>query len=45
MKQKKSVFIVDDHPIMRDGITQLIDQQPDLEVCGSACSAPRRSMP
>ncbi len=40
MKQKKSVFIVDDHPIMRDGITQLIDQQPDLKVCGSACSAP-----
>jgi DNA-binding NarL/FixJ family response regulator len=40
MKEKKKVFIVDDHPIMRDGITQLIDQQPDLEVCGSACSAP-----
>lgn len=40
MKQKKAVFIVDDHPIMRDGITQLIEQQPDLEVCGSASSAP-----
>ncbi|MCU0236237.1 MAG: response regulator transcription factor [Acidobacteria bacterium] len=40
MKKKKAVFIVDDHPIMRDGISQLIDQQPDLEVCGSASSAP-----
>lgn len=39
MAQKKKVFIVDDHPIMRDGITQLVDQQPDLEVCGSASSA------
>lgn len=40
MNKKKAVFIVDDHPIMRDGISQLIDQQPDLEVCGSASSAP-----
>lgn len=40
MKRKNAVFIVDDHPIMRDGISQLIDQQPDLEVCGSASSAP-----
>lgn len=40
MKQKSTIFIVDDHPIMRDGISQLIDQQPDLVVCGSASSAP-----
>jgi DNA-binding NarL/FixJ family response regulator len=39
MKQKRRVFIVDDHPIMRDGISQLIDQQPDLAVCGSASGA------
>jgi len=38
--QKSSVFVVDDHPIMRDGISQLIDQQPDLRVCGAASSAP-----
>lgn len=41
MKPKKAVFIVDDHPIMRDGISQLIDQQADLAVCGSASSAPQ----
>lgn len=41
MKTKKAVFIVDDHPIMRDGISQLIDQQADLAVCGSASSAPQ----
>lgn len=39
-RKKSSVFIVDDHPIMRDGISQLIGQQPDLEVCGSASGAP-----
>lgn len=37
---KNSIFIVDDHPIMRDGISQLINQQSDLEVCGTASSAP-----
>ncbi|GEP45615.1 response regulator [Brevifollis gellanilyticus] len=36
---KKRVMIVDDHPIFRDGITQLINTQPDLQVCGSVCSA------
>ncbi len=30
------VFIVDDHPIVRQGIALLIDQEPDLEVCGEA---------
>lgn len=38
--RKQSVFIVDDHPLMRDGISQLIEQQPDLAVCGTACNAP-----
>ncbi len=36
---KSKVFIVDDHPIMRDGIAQLVNQQADLEVCGEASSA------
>ncbi len=36
---KKRVMIVDDHPIFRDGITQLINTQPDLTVCGSVGSA------
>jgi DNA-binding NarL/FixJ family response regulator len=39
-RRKNSLFIVDDHPIMRDGISQLINQQADLEICGTASSAP-----
>jgi len=38
--RKSLLFVVDDHPIMRDGISQLIDQQADLEVCGAASSGP-----
>ncbi|MCP5105592.1 MAG: response regulator transcription factor [bacterium] len=34
-----TILLVDDHPIMRDGISQLIALQPDLEVCGEAGSA------
>jgi DNA-binding NarL/FixJ family response regulator len=37
--RKQSVFVVDDHPIMRDGISQLIDQQADLVLGGSASHA------
>lgn len=33
---KRGVLIVDDHPIVRQGLTQLIDQEPDLHVCGQA---------
>jgi DNA-binding NarL/FixJ family response regulator len=32
----KRIFIVDDHPIVRDGLVTLINQQRDLEVCGGA---------
>lgn len=32
------ILIVDDHPIVRDGYAQLIGNQSDLEVCGSAAS-------
>ena len=28
--------MVDDHPIVRQGLALLIDQEPDLEVCGEA---------
>jgi DNA-binding NarL/FixJ family response regulator len=35
---KKRIFIVDDHPMMRAGITQLINQQPGMEICGEAGS-------
>jgi DNA-binding NarL/FixJ family response regulator len=30
------VLVVDDHPIVRQGITLMIEQEPDLEVCGEA---------
>ena len=33
------VLLVDDHPIVRHGLTQLIDQAEDLEVCGEAASS------
>ncbi len=33
------VLIVDDHPIVRQGLTQLIAQASDLEVCGEAADA------
>lgn len=32
-KKKTSVLIVDDHPIARQGLAQLINQEPDLHVC------------
>jgi DNA-binding NarL/FixJ family response regulator len=35
----KRIFLVDDHPLVREWLTQLIDQQPDLTVCGEAGSA------
>jgi DNA-binding NarL/FixJ family response regulator len=30
------ILIVDDHPIVRRGLAQIINDQPDLEVCGQA---------
>jgi len=35
-KGKSKVLIVDDHPIVRHGLGELIARQPDLEVCGEA---------
>lgn len=34
--QQYKIFIVDDHPIVRQGITQLINQDANLKVCGEA---------
>jgi DNA-binding NarL/FixJ family response regulator len=34
--RKHSVFIVDDHPLVREGLTNLINGQTDLTVCGEA---------
>jgi DNA-binding NarL/FixJ family response regulator len=30
------ILVVDDHPLMRPGLTQRINQEPDLSVCGEA---------
>ncbi len=35
----KRVLIVDDHPVLRRGLTALIDSEPDLTACGEAASA------
>jgi len=37
--RRKKIVIVDDHPIVRLGIEQLLSQQRDLEVCGEANTA------
>jgi DNA-binding NarL/FixJ family response regulator len=34
--RKSRVFIVDDHPLVREGLTNLINGQNDLNVCGEA---------
>jgi DNA-binding NarL/FixJ family response regulator len=38
-KEKVKVFLVDDHPIVRQGLVQLISQSDSLEVCGEAGDA------
>jgi DNA-binding NarL/FixJ family response regulator len=38
-KAKKQVLIVDDHPMMRQGLAQLINNEPDLAVCCEADTA------
>jgi DNA-binding NarL/FixJ family response regulator len=36
---KTRILIVDDHPIVREGLTRRINRQPDLVVCGESGSA------
>jgi DNA-binding NarL/FixJ family response regulator len=38
-KGKKQILIVDDHPMMRQGLAQLISSEPDLAVCCEAETA------
>jgi DNA-binding NarL/FixJ family response regulator len=33
---RRRVLIVDDHPIVRQGLRRMIDPEPDLAVCGEA---------
>ena len=37
---KTRVFIVDDHPLLRKGLGELINQQSDMIICGEADDAP-----
>jgi len=39
VQEKTRILIVDDHPMMREGLTSLLATQPDLEVCGEAETA------
>jgi DNA-binding NarL/FixJ family response regulator len=36
---KKTVFIVDDHPLLRQGLALMINREQDLAVCGEAADA------
>jgi len=37
--KKCRVFVVDDHPVVRDGVRSLINEEPDLVVCGEAADS------
>lgn len=35
---EQKIFLVDDHPLFREGVVHLIENQPDLVVCGTSAS-------
>ena len=39
--RKRRIFLVEDHPVTREGLARLINLEPDLEVCGEASTAAR----
>lgn len=39
--KKISIFIVDDHPLVRQGLAQIINAEADMKVCGEAEDAPK----
>src|SRR5580693_6770621 len=41
MPQKTKILLVDDHPLVREWLATLINQQSDLEICGETDSAPK----
>jgi len=41
MSGKTQIYLVDDHPLVRESLASLINQQPGLAVCGEAESAHR----
>ena len=38
MPVKRRILIVDDHPLVRHGLSALIDNEPDLTVCAQAAT-------
>jgi DNA-binding NarL/FixJ family response regulator len=40
MSRRSRIFIVDDHPLVREWLANLLRQQSDFEVCGQAEDAP-----
>jgi len=38
-RKRAKILIVDDHPVVRYGLLQMLSNEPDLEVCGEAASA------
>ena len=41
VSRRKRILVVDDHPLMREGVVQWIQRTTDLEACGQAESAPQ----
>jgi len=37
--QQKRIFLVEDHPVFREGLAKLLHAEPDLTVCGEAGDA------
>jgi DNA-binding NarL/FixJ family response regulator len=40
MAQKIKILLVDDHPLVREWLTNLINQRPDFQICGETGNAP-----
>lgn len=40
-QDKSGIVVVDDHPIVREGLVRVIEQTPDLAVCGQAEGIPQ----
>lgn len=36
---RRRIFLVDDHTVVRNGLAELLNQSPDLKVCGEASTA------
>ena len=39
-EDKSKILVVDDHPIIREGLVRLVDDEQDLAICGQADDAP-----